>query len=286
MAQLLDLDDVKNCCCQTRLLETQIATLEILDFFAITDHKSTQSAILQKALKGTGQWFLNSDEFLTWVSGAKQTLYCPGIRGTGKTYLTAMAVDELRQGYQHDPKVGIAYLYLDDITTAIDHRDGWKKEVFGNLLRQFLEYGTANPDISLVRDLRERHAAHETRPSCAEVLEALRTVMANRYSKTYIFVDGLNWLTHATHVGYPGELFKELFSIQDAFGTNLLFTSRPIPVVAKHLAGVPTLEIRTMEQDIRLYLDAVTPKLPGCIARNEEFLKEIATTITKKAAGM
>jgi hypothetical protein len=34
---------------------------------------------------GVGQWLLSSNEFQGWLNQNKQTLFCPGIPGAGKT---------------------------------------------------------------------------------------------------------------------------------------------------------------------------------------------------------
>jgi hypothetical protein len=41
------------------------------------------------------EWLLDSDEFQTCLDTDKQTLFCPGIPGAGKTILSSIVVDYL-----------------------------------------------------------------------------------------------------------------------------------------------------------------------------------------------
>src|SRR2546422_765288 len=43
----------------------------------------------------------------------KQTLFCPGIPGAGKTIFTSMVVDELTTRFRDDESIGIAYIYFN-----------------------------------------------------------------------------------------------------------------------------------------------------------------------------
>jgi Cdc6-like AAA superfamily ATPase len=56
---------------------------------------------------------LNSYEFQTWASQTNHTLFCPGIPGAGKTFVTSIVVDYLLDNFKNDATVGIAFLYFD-----------------------------------------------------------------------------------------------------------------------------------------------------------------------------
>ncbi|EEU38844.1 uncharacterized protein NECHADRAFT_11175, partial [Fusarium vanettenii 77-13-4] len=86
---------------------------EILDWLAGIDYGPQQSYYLKRRQPGTGQWLLNSAEFKTWVETKKQTLFCPGIPGAGKTILTSIVVEELTAYFETDQNVGVAYVYCD-----------------------------------------------------------------------------------------------------------------------------------------------------------------------------
>ncbi|KAK3941050.1 hypothetical protein QBC46DRAFT_363710 [Diplogelasinospora grovesii] len=91
---------------------------------------------------GTGQWLLNSAEFIAWVDTEKQTLFCPGIPKAGKTILTSIIVDDLYTRFQNDKRIGIAYHYCN-----FRRQDEQKAEdLFASLLRQLNHSRSSLPD--------------------------------------------------------------------------------------------------------------------------------------------
>src|SRR3989440_1726345 len=85
----------------------------IIDWLAAIDYGQQQSDFLSRRQEGTGQWLLDSDEFQEWLAQKKQTLFCPGIPGAGKTILTSIVVDYLDKKFQNDSSIGIAYVYCN-----------------------------------------------------------------------------------------------------------------------------------------------------------------------------
>jgi hypothetical protein len=85
----------------------------IADWLTLTDCTTQQSDVIGRRQEGTGQWLLDSKEFLTWLNQSEQTLFCPGIPGAGKTMVTSIVVDHLWTRFQKDASIGIAYLYYN-----------------------------------------------------------------------------------------------------------------------------------------------------------------------------
>ncbi|KAL4934318.1 ankyrin repeat domain-containing protein [Aspergillus undulatus] len=87
--------------------------LDILDWLTHVDYGPQHSDYLERRQPGTGRWLLNSAQYQAWVTSDKQTLFCPGIPGAGKTILSATIIDDITARFQHDASVGIAYVYID-----------------------------------------------------------------------------------------------------------------------------------------------------------------------------
>jgi len=85
----------------------------ILDWLTPTDYGNKQSDFISRRQEGTGRWLLDSDEFQRWFNESKQTLFCPGIPGAGKTIMTSIVVDHLNTTFENDSDVGIAFLYCN-----------------------------------------------------------------------------------------------------------------------------------------------------------------------------
>lgn len=85
----------------------------IADWLTPIDYSTQQSDLIARRQEGTGQWLLDSNEYLGWLNQSKQTLFCPGIPGAGKTILTSIVVEQLCTKFENDATVGIAYLYCN-----------------------------------------------------------------------------------------------------------------------------------------------------------------------------
>jgi DNA replication protein DnaC len=85
----------------------------ILDWLTSIDYAPQQNDFITRRQEGTGQWLLNSMEYQSWRETNKQTLFCLGIPGAGKTILTSIIVEELNTRFSNDPTIGIAYIYCN-----------------------------------------------------------------------------------------------------------------------------------------------------------------------------
>jgi hypothetical protein len=54
--------------------------LQIIEWISPLNFFPIQEDLLKKRQEGTGEWLLNSDPFVKWVSRNGQILWCPGIR--------------------------------------------------------------------------------------------------------------------------------------------------------------------------------------------------------------
>jgi hypothetical protein len=97
------------------------------------DYAPQQSDYIGRRQPGAGQWLLPT---------SKQTLFCRGIPGAGKTILTAIVIDDLTTRFQNDPSIGIAYLYCN-----FQRRDEQKADDFlASLLKQLSQRQSSLPD--------------------------------------------------------------------------------------------------------------------------------------------
>jgi len=131
----------------------------VLDWITPIDYASQQSDFISRRQPETGQWLLDSAEFEAWLHISKQTLFCLGIPGAGKTILTSIVVEELITRFENDGNVGIAYLYCN-------YRQQYEQkpeDLFASLLKQFVQEQAYIPDS--VKTLYNRHKDKRTRPS-------------------------------------------------------------------------------------------------------------------------
>ena len=249
---------------------------KVLDWITPIDYATQQSDFISRRQEGTGQWLLDSDEFQAWVETDKQTLFCPGIPGAGKTILTSSVVEELINRFHDDESICIAYLYCnfrrqDD--QKIDH-------LVSSLLKQLADCQQSLPNS--VKDLYDRHKPKRTRPSRNEILMTLQAV-ASMYSRVFIIIDALD---EGPSHGCRTTFLSEMSSLQARCAANLFATSRFIPEITEKFQEGVSLEIRASEDDIRRYIEGRILHLPSFIRRNPDLQEEVKTGILNVVDGM
>jgi hypothetical protein len=65
----------------------------IVDWLTPVDYAPQQSDFISRRQEGTGKWLLNSNKFQEWLNQSKQTLFCQGIPGSGKTIITSIVIE-------------------------------------------------------------------------------------------------------------------------------------------------------------------------------------------------
>jgi hypothetical protein len=247
----------------------------ILDWLTPMNYAPQQHDFISRRQAGTGQWLLNSVEFQAWLDADKQTLFCPGIPGAGKTILTSIVVEDLYTRFQNHSSIGIAYLYCNFKRNHEQKLD----DLLLSLLKQ-LAYGRLLiPDV--VRSLHDQQC-QKKRPSTGEVLNALLSVISI-FSEVFIIIDTLDECQ--VNERCRQRLISEMFNLQDKCGMNLFVTSRFIPEITDRFKGCTWLEIRASHEDLRRYLDGHMVAVK-CVSKSPNLQEEIKDVIVKTVDGM
>lgn len=159
--------------------------MDILEWLAPGKYGLQQSDYFDRRQSGTGQWLLESAEFQEWIQTSKQTIFCQGISGAGKTILTSIVINDLYKRFDQDRTVGIAYIYCD----YRNINDQKVNDLLASLLRQLSERQVLLPGI--VKDLYNSHRVKNTRPSLERIYDVLQSVAQN-YSKVFLVIDALD----------------------------------------------------------------------------------------------
>lgn len=251
------------------------ADVEMLDWLTRTDYGLQQSDYFNRRQPDTGIWFLESEEFQNWLATSKQTLFCPGIPGAGKTILTSIVVDYLCSKFYNNSKVGIAYIYCNFKRQEAQKID----DLLASVLKQLAESQSRLPES--VKNLYNRHKANRTRPSINEILTVLQSVTL-LYSRVFIVVDALDECQKSS--GCRARFISELFHLQKNNGVNIFVTSRFIPDIRDTFKESKEVEISARDEDVRKYLESQIMQCGSALLKAR--CKEVTTEITKVVKGM
>ncbi|KAH4217774.1 hypothetical protein HBH70_194640 [Parastagonospora nodorum] len=246
----------------------------IMDWLSSADFSAQQSDFIARRQEETGFWFLESPEFTDWVSGTSQTLFCHGIPGAGKTMMTAIAVDHLQKTVQ-TADIGVAYMYCNYKRQA----DQTTSSLLAAMLKQLVQ---DRPSIAKpLWSLYDHHEVRRTRPSVEEMLGALQSVLVD-YSRIYVVIDALDECVHDDR----RELLSKLRNLQSKTGLRLMATSRFIPDIVEEFNGLPKLEVRADDADVKRYVAGQIKRLPGCVRRDDALQKLVQNKIVQAVDGM
>jgi hypothetical protein len=247
----------------------------ILNWLTPIDYTPQQIDYTMRRQPGTGRWLLDSANFEVWLKTSKQTLFCPGIPGAGKTILTSIVVDDLTKRVSSDPTIGMAYIYCSFQQQDVQKIDN----LMASLLKQLAQGQSSLPDS--VKDLYDRHKVKLTRPSLDEISRSLQSV-AVLYSRVFIVVDALDECQVSDSC--RSRFLSEIFDLQVICGTNIFATSRFIPKITEKFNRSTLLEIRAQDEDVQKYLDGRISQSESKILKT--YREEIKAEITKAVDGM
>lgn len=250
---------------------------KILNWLTPIDYAPQQADYISMRQPETGQWFLDSAEYQNWLRNDKQTLFCPGGPGTGKTIMTAIAIDDLYAVYKSDLNIGIAYLYCD----FRRQNEQKTEDLMANLLKQLVQRQSSLLDG--VRALYEKYKNLPRRPTLDEILEALCSV-CRLYSRVFIVVDALDECQVTD--GCRRKFLSEIFILQRETKINVLATSRFIQEILETFKNEVHLNISARDEDVQTYVAGTMDQLPSFVLRNLALRDEIKATISKTVDGM
>ncbi|KAK8011810.1 Alpha/Beta hydrolase protein [Apiospora arundinis] len=250
---------------------------EILNWLTETNYGNQHSDILDRRQPGTGQWLLNATEYRQWLAKASQTLFCPGMPGAGKTILTSIVIDDLEHRLQDDRKSAVAYIYFNYKQKG----DQKIHNLIASLLKQLAQARASLPVA--VKQLYDNNFEKGMRPTLEEISRALYAVVSEQ-SRVFIVVDALDECQMSDDC--RAQFLSILFDLQDQSKINLFATSRVIPDINKKFEGIPFLEVRASDLDIRRYLERHIAQLGAVITEKNELKDTVVMKITEAVDGM
>ncbi|KAL8648358.1 MAG: hypothetical protein Q9210_005039 [Variospora velana] len=247
--------------------EKALTWLSHLEFY------SKQDDARSRCQDGTGQWFLESAEFHSWVNTDARVLWS----GAGKTVLSSIVIDHLQAQGRQPEKIGIAFVYC-----AYDRADYTASHLLASLLKQL-----ALQSDAFLEDIASCHKGHSrfgTRPALKE-LSNLLGLQVQRFREVFIIVDALDECPEADKnraafiSGLRGLLPK----------VRLMVTSRNIPSIERMFRSDLHLQIRATDQDVKLFIEShidQQAELSDLLEDHEDVRSMISAKVVEKSNGM
>ncbi|KAF5548839.1 ankyrin repeat L25 [Fusarium mexicanum] len=210
---------------------------------------------------GTGQWLLNSSQYLTWKSQKNSFLWLSGNSGTGKTVLSSTVIENIQNSLPQLRDSVLLYFYI----TFTDKRKQSLEAILTSLIGQlYYRCQASRPPIT---SLYSQCGSGKSEPNIEQLKSTLRQ-MLSLAGQVFIVIDALDEYQNRSTQRH------ELFSWIESFGiervnTHLLVTSRPehdiktsIETWADSSSIIP-LQTDNVDRDISGYIRDVVTKSPS-----------------------
>src|SRR5579859_655161 len=276
-------------------------TREILEWIFPGPIDVKHQSVSQKRVKGSGEWFINSSEFQSWVSGKSSgLLYSPGKghnppfpycltiswcwENSDDVFLSRLSllqsrsavVDELLTRTA-DEIVGVAYYYFDLATR--DAGGGTSLQVMGSVCKQMIKTTGVIPQevYTLYQTLQQSRE-----PLNISDLKRILISISGQSSSNFIILDALDNCLDARRMSELDKLLDILKEL--SMSIKICATARPESMKIKHFfAAAPTIKIVADEKDIRRYLDTAVETIDSV---DPEEKRQIVDKLVISAKGL
>ena len=229
----------------------------------------------QHRTQPSGEWLLRHEVFQAWLRCQHRSIWISGLPGSGKTVLSTVVIDTVRDHIGKDSKQMLAFFFCD----KSDENGQSALKVFASIIGQVLGQFEEIPDHMYAP---YRNAIRYGR-SCLSTLDQPTTILkdlASSFNKLYILIDGLDELCEAAIII---ESIKDLMI--SATNIHLILLSRNMPTLKHRLKGFLRIELTSnlVSSDINNFISRELPALP---IEDPELLEHVFQRLSQSSNGM
>ena len=228
----------------------------------------------------TGTWFLECDEFRSWLKSENSKLWVYGIPGAGKTVLTALTIHMISELFDDDHT--LAYYYCD-------YKDALTQDpvnILGSLAKQIVL--NDNKAYTLLEEFHCQVSKEGDIYRSARVndLHDLIVKMTDHLSDVFLVIDGLDECSsnRSFVVKFPDGLNNSSRN-----NVRILLASRDEQDVRAVLTDYTKISIAARSADIRIYVAAELQRRideKQLVLRNPSLKEHIMERLIDKADGI
>lgn len=251
----------------------------ILEWLSNNEPYNQHQNILQGKWEGTGKWILQTPEFLQWsdTDRTPKTLFCTGTPGVGKTTMASLVVENLLQTSLPDWPVAFVYFNYE-LKTMQTFR-----HVLRSMLRQIIQRLPGVPKD--VEEMYERWKSAKGEPDSDDFKASIQAI-ASQLPGLWIVTDALDECDVQTRTG----MLSLVSSLESVTNTKYLATCRfhlePEVNGSSPLTGALPLEVRTSDDDIRLYIRSRFIDLDPGIYDEQDLPEQLVDRVTEVVHGV
>lgn len=257
---------------------------KILNWLTPVEYGRQKSDFLSRRVRGTGQWFLDSVCYNTWLESESKSqdrvLFCRGPPGAGKTILTSVFVEHITSRLVNDREVGIAYIFC----RFGRNKDQGLERLLSNLVKQLARRSSTFPAGLISLYDKHRLKGTPTNPSSEELFQMLCS-LSDGFSKIFILIDALDECQADNSWSSLLSAMDDLHSSTSA-RVKLFATSRDVPEISSRFRSGLQCDIWATDDDVRSYVRHQLGRLPLSITGFERLKEEIINNITDGVNGM
>ncbi|KAF4917995.1 Vegetative incompatibility protein HET-E-1 [Colletotrichum viniferum] len=239
---------------------------------------------ISQHLSGTGEWFLESEEYRRWKTSPGSSLWLYGIPGCGKTILSSAIIYNLKRvaADKH-----LLFFYFTFTATSKQSLDGAVRSLIGQLCSK-----SRLAEEYIASLIASEYNNGSEQPSTTSLCEAFERI-TQMCDEIYIVLDALDECNLGCNFKNEGCLqwLKSLLGSKYC-NLHLLVTSRRehrIQIVFdEFISNQICLQTDTVDDDIRTFIDKAIRTWDGLKAwqGHDHVQKEIQDYLTENARGM
>ncbi|KAI9778901.1 MAG: hypothetical protein M1816_003882 [Peltula sp. TS41687] len=198
---------------------------EIMAWLSPLEFYEVERRIFDDSYRHAGRWLIDHPVFKGWQSGLPSELFCWGAPGSGKTVLSSIVLNHLRNEYEEgvngDVKPADQRAAVFSVFIKHKGKDQSVRNVYASLVKQMMAFQKDTFDLDSILPIFNR-AGGIARPSEEELKPILHKAIS-KLKRVFIIVDALDeWSDTMT-----ARLMK-LLRDPPIPNVSLMFTSRPI----------------------------------------------------------